>query len=169
MEGIDLIKDLTRIKEISRDKQNENWIFNIILEHRTPVELNPTVNNLYKEISSEVDCKNCANCCKSLRVRLDDEDIEYFCKGLDLDPKAFREQYLVKCETGEYIFETMPCPFLKDNLCSNYQYRPKRCRSFPHLDKEDFITRLEHISLIYSVCPIVFNLYERLKNDLDFQ
>ncbi len=169
MEGIELVKDLTRIEELSRDKQNENWIFNIILKHMTPVEINVTVSDLYRQISSQMDCKKCANCCKSLRVRLDDEDIKEFCKGLDADPKEFREQYLVKCETGEYVFNTMPCPFLKDDLCSNYQHRPKKCRSFPHLDTHDFITRLEQVSLIYSVCPIVFNLYEHLKNDLDFQ
>lgn len=169
MEGIDLVKDLTIIEEISKDKQNENWIFNKILTHRTPIELNSIVNSLYRQISTEVDCQHCANCCKSLRVSLDDEDIEYFCQGLKMDPEEFREQYLVKCEAGVYVFKTMPCPFLKDDLCSNYEHRPKRCRSFPHLDKDDFITRLEHVSLIYSVCPIVFNLYEHLKNDLDFQ
>lgn len=169
MEGIELVKDLIKIEEISKDKRNENWIFNLILKHRTPVELNSTVNALYRQISSGIDCKNCANCCKSLRVRLDKEDIKNFCRGLKLNVEDFREQYLVKCETGEYIFKTLPCPFLKDNLCSNYEHRPKRCRSFPHLDKDDFITRLEQVSLVYSICPIVFNLYERLKNDLDLQ
>lgn len=165
----DLVKDLTRIEEVSRDKKNENWIFNIILKHKTPEDLNSIVNDLYREISSEIDCKNCANCCKSLRVRLDKEDIKDFCTDLEINPVEFKEQYLVKCETGEYVFKTLPCPFLKDNLCSNYQHRPKRCRSFPHLDKEDFITRLEQVSLVYSICPIVFNLYERLKNEVDLQ
>ncbi|MFP3946895.1 MAG: YkgJ family cysteine cluster protein [Archaeoglobaceae archaeon] len=165
----DLVKDVTRMEEISRGKQNENWIFNIILKHREPIELNSIVNNLYRELSSEIDCKNCANCCKSLRVRLDDEDIEEFCTGVKMNPEEFREQYLVKCETGEYIFKSLPCPFLKDNKCSNYEHRPKRCRSFPHLDRDDFITRLEQITQVYSICPIVFNLYERLKNDLDLQ
>ncbi|MFO7966389.1 MAG: YkgJ family cysteine cluster protein [Archaeoglobaceae archaeon] len=169
MSEVELIKDLGRIEEVCKDKQNENWIFNVILKHRVPKELNSIVNKLYREISSQIDCKKCANCCKSLRVRLDNEDIENFCKGLGADPDGFREQYLAKCETGEYIFNTMPCPFLENNLCSNYEHRPKKCRSFPHLDKDDFIIRLADISLVYPICPIVFNLYERLKNDIDFQ
>jgi Fe-S-cluster containining protein len=56
-----------------------------------------------------------------------------------------------------------PCPFLEGNLCSNYDHRPGDCRSFPHLHKHDFIFRLWNVADNCAVCPIVFNVYERLK------
>ena len=39
-------------------------------------------------------------------------------------------------------------------------------RSFPHLDKEEFVTRLWAVVDNYSICPIVFNVYEILKDKL---
>ncbi|MCD6223504.1 MAG: YkgJ family cysteine cluster protein [Deltaproteobacteria bacterium] len=39
----------------------------------------------------------------------------------------------------KFVFNKKPCPFLKDNLCSHYTYRPKDCISYPHLHKSGFI------------------------------
>jgi len=44
--------------------------------------------------------------------------------------------------------------------------RPRACRSYPHLHKDHFRSRLIGVSGNYSIRPIVFNVYERLKADL---
>ncbi|MBW1737720.1 MAG: hypothetical protein JRJ69_09220 [Deltaproteobacteria bacterium] len=51
-------------------------------------------------------------------------------------------------------------------MCSHYELRPEACRSFPHLHKEEFVSRLMGVIQNYAVCPIIFNVYERLKNEL---
>jgi Fe-S-cluster containining protein len=69
-------------------------------------------------------------------------------------------------EANKYEFRSIPCPFLKDNKCINYEYRPKDCQSYPHLQKEDFVFRLWGVIDNYSICPIVFNVFEILKKEL---
>lgn len=114
-----------------------------------------------------IDCKACANCCKELLPLLDEEDIEQLFKGLKLSVNQFKEQYLVKNEKpGLYTFDKEPFPLLDNNVCSCEDYRPKNCRSYPHLHKEGFIFRTIHVVQNCSVCPIVFNTYERLKGDM---
>ena len=80
----------------------------------------------------------------------------------------FRERYLREDEENpsHYIFKELPCPFLRNNKCSNYGYRPKDCKSYPHLHKKDFIFRLWGVVENYEICPIVFNVYEQLKIEL---
>lgn len=78
-----------------------------------------------------------------------------------------KEQNLaIDRESGEYTFNKKPCPFLRSNLCSCYPNRPETCASYPHLHKPDFIFRLINVIGNYSLCPIVFNTYEHLKDEL---
>ena len=65
--------------------------------------------------------------------------------------------------SDEMIFNQLPCPFLKNKICLNYDHRPKDCKSYPHMHKDEIITRLWGIIDNYSICPIVFNVYEQMK------
>ena len=69
-------------------------------------------------------------------------------------------------ENDKFKFNSLPCPFLEDNKCNNYANRPEDCESYPHLSKDKFIFRLMGVIEYYSICPIVFNVYEKLKKDL---
>ncbi len=82
--------------------------------------------------------------------------------------RTFKSAYLVisEDEKDKYNFNSVPCPFLEENKCTNYINRPKDCESYPHLNKEHFWTRLRVVVQYYSICPIVFNVYERLKKEL---
>jgi Fe-S-cluster containining protein len=76
-------------------------------------------------------------------------------------------ELLVQEESGEgHSFRVLPCSLLKENLCSAYPHRPADCRSFPHIQKKDFVSRLNQAFSNCSVCPIVFNVFELLKLDL---
>jgi Fe-S-cluster containining protein len=61
------------------------------------------------------------------------------------------------------ILKGKPCKFLRNKKCTIYSSRPFDCRSYPHLHKKDFTFRLFAVLNNYSVCPIVFNVYEELK------
>ena len=87
--------------------------------------------------------------------------------GLKISEEELVGKYL---EAGEepstFIFNKTPCPFLTGNDCSVYEHRPQDCRSYPHLHKKEFDTRLIQAVRNCSVCPVVFNVFERLKNEL---
>ena len=63
------------------------------------------------------------------------------------------------------MFPNVP-PLLSDNCCTVYDHRPDDCRSYPHLHKDEFVFRLIQAVENCSVCPIVFNVFERLKDEL---
>ena len=162
---MDIDQNLLKIKRLARQRDDENWEFRTFLKtHESKVHLDQLVHRLHDEIASQIDCTSCANCCREVMPVLDREDIETFALGLGMSPTDLTAQYVVKQEDG-LAFE-MPCPFLEGNHCRNYESRPKGCRSYPHLHKERFAGRLISVVLNCSVCPIVFNVYERLKQEL---
>ena len=59
-----------------------------------------------------------------------------------------------------------PCRMLDGKLCSIYDKRPEGCRSFPHLEKSLFTSRLMGVIDNVAICPIAFNAYEELKTKL---
>ncbi len=161
--------DPNKIKRISIKKESENWEFRSFLKrcNLPSEEIDSIVHKLYRKIASEIDCKTCANCCKEVQPTLDSEDIERFSKGLGISIAHFKNRYLIEGdESNEYIFNQKPCTFLNAKLCSCYDYRQKNCMSYPHLHKTDFISRLINIIGNCSICPIVFNVYECLKNEI---
>ena len=49
-----------------------------------------------------------------------------------------------------------------------YEVRPEDCRSYPHIWKNGFATRLMGVLNNYSICSIVFNVYEQLKSEFKY-
>jgi len=161
--------DPNNIKKISEEKWDENWEFRSFLKGLDiSIEaLDSIVHKLYHQVSSKIDCTKCANCCKEVSPILLRTDIRKFSKYLGISISDFQGSYLKKDDESEgYLFDETPCPFLKDNLCLNYNYRPKDCISFPHLQKDEFVFRLMGVIDNCSICPIVFNIYELLKDEL---
>lgn len=87
-------------------------------------------------------------------------------KSLGIEPDEFSARYVRKDEDGDNIFNSLPCPFLEADKCTRYNSRPADCASFPHLHKEDFVFRLISVVDNCSICPIVLNVYESLKEKL---
>jgi hypothetical protein len=159
-------KDMTKIKTLSREKEDENWEFRSFLKQCDipPEEIDRIVHELYEQASTEVDCTACGNCCREVQPLLDDEDVERLSSGLGMSAAQFKAQYLVEDTSSKRLFfKEKPCPFLKNNLCSLYDYRPKDCASYPHLNKEGFVFRLIDVIHNAPICPIVFNVYTQLK------
>ena len=163
--------DLKKIKKTAKKKNDENWKFRSFLKgYDIEVEeLDAIVHRLFEQVSGEIDCTACGNCCREISPVLEHEDIERLSRGLGISPEGFKELFLVQNDKNYsegFICNKKPCPFLKGNLCSHYELRPEACRSFPHLHKEDFVFRLIGVVENYNVCPIVFNVYEQLKAKL---
>ncbi len=163
--------NLKKIKEMGRNKEKENLRFRIFLKtcDLTWNQIDKLVHTLYKRISSKIDCAKCMNCCRQLKVILDDEDIYRLSTALDMDPLEFEELYVRFDENeGAKGFHTKLCPFLQDDCCQVYDSRPKECQNYPYLHKAFFTARLLSVIENYSICPIVFNVYEFLKREIWF-
>lgn len=127
-------------------------------------KLDEEIHYLHDEVFDEIDCLECANCCKSLGPRITDRDIERIAKSQRMKPSEVIAQYLKIDEDNDYVFKEMPCPFLAgDNYCLIYEQRPKACREYPHTDRKKFY-QLRKITLENSsTCPAVFEILKRLR------
>jgi Fe-S-cluster containining protein len=123
--------------------------------------------DLHEEAFSNINCLQCANCCKSFSPRFKTPDVKRISKLLGLKESQFIETYLRVDEEGDYVLQTIPCPFLgQDNYCSIYEDRPSDCRRFPYTD-EDVILKRQPLTLKNSsFCPATYYVLERLMQEL---
>lgn len=164
-----LKKDINTIKKLSREKDEENLGFRSFLKSGgiPKAKVDAMVQRLNKKVAGQIDCKTCANCCKEVNPILKQEDIINLAAGLNISQEKLKEQYLVETENeGEYKMNALPCPFLENNLCTVYNFRPNHCRSYPHLDKKNFVSRSMSVVNNTAICPIVFNVFEELKSEI---
>lgn len=126
-------------------------------------KMDTIVQQLHDEISEKIDCLTCANCCRSLGPAIYDKDIERMAKALRIKPSEVVSSYLRIDEDGDYVFKSMPCPFLMDdNYCSIYESRPKACREYPHTDRKNFEQIYKLTVKNASTCPIAYEVLYKL-------
>lgn len=118
---------------------------------------------LHEEAFSEINCLDCAACCKNYSPRFKIPDIKRIARHFKLKESVFIETYLYLDNDGDYVVKTKPCPFLgSDNFCSIYEVRPSDCRRFPYTD-EDVLLKRKAITLTNaSFCPAVHFVLEKL-------
>lgn len=119
--------------------------------------------DLHEEAFAKVDCLTCANCCKNYSPRFKGPDIKRISKVLGLRETDFITTYLRMDEEGDYVLQSLPCPFLEaDNRCRIYEDRPSDCRRFPYTDEDVLIKRMSITLKNASFCPITYYVIERL-------
>lgn len=150
-------------------REEENVAFRSFLKGCDPQETDEKVHRLNKDISAHIDCTTCGNCCRTFMISLDNEDIVRSSAYVDMQPDEFKRKYLEESSEGNYIFSRIPCHFLHENKCTIYEGRPEDCRSFPHLHKKGFTSRLLSAIDHYGICPIVYNVMEALKAETGFR
>lgn len=116
------------------------------------------------------DCLDCANCCKTMSPTYTPEDIRRISAHLGMTPKAFREKWLYKDKTGDWMNVKQPCQFLdlKTNMCDIYAVRPRDCAGFPHHVKKRMNQDYMHMfkqNLEY--CPATYRMVEAVMEKLD--
>lgn len=118
---------------------------------------------LHEEAFSQINCLDCAACCKNYSPRFKGPDIKRIAKHLKIKEGALKEKYLLVDEDGDYVVKSKPCPFLgTDNFCSIYEVRPSDCHRFPYTD-EDVLFKKPAITLKNaSFCPAVYFVLEKL-------
>jgi Fe-S-cluster containining protein len=167
-----IVTDLNYIRKMAGRRDRENVRFRTFLKgHDLGWDgIDEIVHEIYEEVVAQIDCTQCANCCIELNTVVDEDDINRLARGLKMSAAEFKEQFVILDRDMPYkwLINGLPCPFLKDKRCTLYEYRPEECRSYPNLHKEDFVSRLFSVIDNYAFCPIVFNVYEQLKSELQF-
>lgn len=136
------------------------------LKKKKPKNLDDVVHNWHKELFSEFNCLDCANCCKTIGPRLTDKDIDRLAKHLKMKPSVFLAQYVVTDEDNDFVFKDHPCPFLlTDNYCMVYESRPKACREYPHTDRKKFVQILNLSHKNCETCPVVHKVFNNLNKE----
>ena len=157
--------DIEKIKEFANQRENENWTFRLHLKGSDiPIEeIDEKVNALYRRYSNETDGTQCGNCWKEVTPILSEHDIHRISDALGISVPEVRMKYGKLDEDGDITFNSKPCPFLPGNICKMYESRPDDCRSYPHLHNGELIFRMGQAFRNCFMCPIVFYVYEGLK------
>jgi len=130
-------------------------------------ELDQLFHEQHDEVFEEVDCLECANCCKTTSPIFRDADIERLAKHLRMKASEFTSKYLHLDEEQDYVLNAAPCPFLADDLyCTVYESRPKACREYPHTDRKNMSQILNLTVKNTQVCPAVGEMMERIKSGM---
>jgi uncharacterized protein len=168
-----LITDLKDIARLTRRNKKINFSFRAKLKASTSSpddesRLDARVHALHEEISGKIDCRACGNCCKAYDIVLVDEaDRERLSEALGRTTEELTSRYLITAEGHDMPgIKAKPCPFLRGNDCGHYEARPETCRDYPHLTAPGFLGRTLEVLSNCGICPIVFNVWERLKDEV---
>jgi Fe-S-cluster containining protein len=168
MNNNDIETDLSRIEQLAALREDENFRFRSYLKGKDSDQVDRIVHGLHREITEQIDCTLCGNCCSQLQANIDRKDIAVLAQIENMTPEMFESNF---CEEDfdETLLNMMPCRYLEGTKCRIYENRPAQCRSFPNTDKKRFTSRLLGMLRYYEICPIVFNLMERLKDEMRFR
>jgi len=166
---MELETDLEKIKRLAEKRDKENWRFRRFLKQCDNEEIDAVVHRLVEEIAPQIDCSTCRNCCIQLYPEFDHAELERLIDLLGISRDEFETRYMAQNKDGAPVIKGPPCPFLSDMCCTVDAACPEGCRDYPYLNKKDFIFRLMTVIGNYAICPIVFNVYERLKREVWFK
>lgn len=134
------------------------------LKSKKTLRLDEKIHALHYEAFEQIDCLQCANCCRTLGPRLKDRDIRRIARYLGLKPAEFTALYLRIDEDGDFVFKNMPCPFLgDDNYCSVYDVRPEACADYPHTQQTGQQKLLPLTLKNAETCPAVVYILDKLE------
>ncbi|MDD3740595.1 MAG: YkgJ family cysteine cluster protein, partial [Bacteroidales bacterium] len=134
------------------------------LRHAKPKQIDSLFLELHIAEMNNIKCLECANCCKSLGPRITNTDIERLSSFLKMKSVHFIEKYLRIDEDNDYVFKSMPCPFLdEDNYCTVYKVRPKACKDYPHTNQKNILSIMDICVKNIDTCPVVRNIFVSLE------
>jgi uncharacterized protein len=167
-----VITDLIQIQRLGDKKRDENGRFRKYLKSHQWVERQ--FRKAAQDVTDQIDCRACAECCRVTEVQLDDRDVDHLAKFLGIRRQDFLEQYTMINKDEELILKRTAkagCVFLNGNDCTVYEARPANCERFPHLLKGagSLQSRMWQFVDRATYCPIVYNWMEEVKGLTKFK
>lgn len=150
-------------KARSNFKDSQKFLKN--LKRTKSRNLDDQFHGLHDEVFQEIDCLECANCCKTTSPIFIQADIDRVAKAFKMKSGDFIVQYLEMDEDGDFVLKSAPCPFLgDDNKCIVYADRPRACREYPHTDRKRMHQIIDPTLQNTLVCPAVSRIVERMRS-----
>ncbi|MCB0476631.1 MAG: YkgJ family cysteine cluster protein [Crocinitomicaceae bacterium] len=126
-------------------------------------ELDRLFHEEHQKVFNEMDCLECANCCKTTSPIFTLQDIARISKKFKMKEGDFISQYLRLDEENDYVLQTSPCAFLnEDNTCFIYDFRPNACREYPHTDRKNMYQILNLTRTNSGMCPAVGKIMDEI-------
>ncbi|MFZ5967395.1 MAG: YkgJ family cysteine cluster protein [Bacillota bacterium] len=160
----------SKVKEAFQKVENENYSFRVYLKNHADVdELDEQFLELHNELFSSYDCSKCRNCCKAYSASFEEDEIEPVATFLKMTEKDFIDQHIETTVDG-YEINIKPCCFLgADGECQIEACKPASCKDYPFTDKPERLFSLYSILDSAMICPVVFEMFERLKKIYRFK
>jgi Fe-S-cluster containining protein len=156
--------DIKKFRVLAARKKKSLSAFLDKLDDIVPEDMPALVAKEDAKMWAEVNCMECANCCKTMTPTFTKADVVRIAAYTGMEVKEFRDKWLVKEEdTKDWINKTQPCQFLSGNICSIYEVRPADCAEFPHHNKKPFDLYNDTFKNNLVHCPATLNLVSRLK------
>jgi len=160
--------DPVRIQEAAIHKSDENYEFcDFLKQNADGGQLDSQFAQLHNELFASYDCSKCGNCCREYTVSVTKNEVGPIASHLKMAPKEFTKKYLEPF--GKEYLLNEPCPFLaSDGKCSIYICKPEVCTSFPSTGKPGGLASIYSCVSMIEVCPIVYEIFEQLKEIYGF-
>jgi Fe-S-cluster containining protein len=151
------------IRLLALDKTDENDRFACFLKSKDSSVIDGLVFKLNSIISPQIDCTKCGNCCQSLMIQVEQDEIVRLSDKFGITTDQFEQKYIECGSSTLKLMNTIPCRFLENNRCQIYPDRFEACKEFPALHIPAVTSRLFTVFAHYSRCAIIFNVIESLK------
>jgi len=166
-----MITDLVQIRLLGEKKRDENTRFRRFLKSRDHSDR--ILRRIAEGIEDQIDCTQCANCCKVATVQVSERDVERLAKYLRIPAARVLAEYTGESEEEGRILRRdgqSGCVFLDGRDCTVYEARPDICQRFPHLVRGNgsIASRMWQFVDRACYCPIVYNALEAFKEELRF-
>jgi Fe-S-cluster containining protein len=147
-------------------KQVRNFLTRLV--KKPPRDLVVITLEADKVAWKQTDCLDCANCCKTMSPTYTGKDIRRISAHLGMTQRAFREKWLYRDKTGDWMNVKQPCQFLdlETNKCDIYAVRPRDCAGFPHHTKKKMVDYVHMYNQNIEYCPATYRMVERIREVL---
>ena len=166
-----MITDLVQIRLLGEKKREENLRFRRFLKAHDHSDR--ILRRIAEGIEEQIDCTQCANCCKLATAVVTERDAARLSRHLRIPLAQFWRDYTVESEEEGRILRQNEagCIFLDGTACTVYEARPDACQRFPHVVRGagSIASRMWQFVDRATYCPIVYNSLEAFKEETRFR
>ena len=160
------------VRAAAEKKYYKNIKFRKYLKtHADPDKLDKQFMDLHNELFDGYDCSMCRNCCKEYHGSIPMNDIEKDANYLGISSDDFIKKYLQWNEIGNcYETKHKPCDFMMSNgECALGECKPEGCNNYPYTNQPERLYSLYSVLDAIEVCPVAYEIFERLKTEYNFR
>ena len=160
--------NLKSFRQIVRHNKRRIRIFLGRLQRLSPPGLDKLILKADESIWKELDCLDCANCCKTMSPTYTKMDIQRISRFLNMTEKDFKKKWLFRDKNGDWLNAQLPCQFLdaETNKCTVYEVRPKDCAGFPHHTKRRMVDYMHVYKQNIEYCPATYRVIQKMMEEM---